>query len=120
MCIRDSASAMSTQEKGTLRPDFVIGDRDGTSCNKKFTNLIVNILKDLNYDVVTNDPYKGMELVSAYSNPAQNKHSLQIEVNRGLYMDEKTRIKTDGFNALKEHLSLMTREIKLFVEEELR
>ena len=35
-------------------------------------------------------------------------------------MDEKTRIKTDGFNALKEHLSLMTREIKLFVEEELR
>ena len=71
-------------------------------------------------DRVTNDPYKGMELVSAYSNPAQNKHSLQIEVNRGLYMDEKTRIKTDGFNALKEHLSLMTREIKLFVEKELR
>ena len=118
--MQNNASAMSTQEKGTLRPDFVIGDRDGTSCNKKFTNLIVNILKDLNYDVVTNDPYKGMELVSAYSNPAQNKHSLQIEVNRGLYMDEKTRIKTDGFNVLKEHLSLMTREIKLFVEEELR
>ena len=118
--MQNNASAMSTQEKGTPRPDFVIGDRDGTSCNKKFTNLIVNILKDLNYDVVTNDPYKGMELVSAYSNPAQNKHSLQIEVNRGLYMDEKTRIKTDGFNALKEHLSLMTREIKLFVEEELR
>ena len=118
--MQNNASAMSTQEKGTPRPDFVIGDRDGTSCNKKFTNLIVNILKDLNYDVVTNDPYKGMELVSAYSNPTQNKHSLQIEVNRGLYMDEKTRIKTDGFNALKEHLSLMTREIKLFVEEELR
>ena len=118
--MQNNASAMSTQEKGTPRPDFVIGDRDGTSCNKKFTNLIVNILKDLNYDVVINDPYKGMELVSAYSNPANNKHSLQIEVNRRLYMDEKTRIKTDGFNALKEHLSLMTREIKLFVEEELR
>ena len=118
--MQNNASAMSTQEKGTPRPDFVIGDRDGTSCNKKFTNLIVNILKDLNYDVVTNDPYKGMELVSAYSNPAQNKHSLQIEVNRGLYMDEKTRIKTDGFNALKEHLSLMAKEIKQFAEEELR
>ena len=118
--MQNNASAMSTQKKGTLRPDFVIGDRDGTSCNKKFTNLIVNILKDLNYDVVTNDPYKGMELVSAYSNPTQNKYSLQIEVNRGLYMDEKTRIKTDGFNALKENLSLMTREIKLFVEKELR
>ena len=61
-----------------------------------------------------------MELVSAYSNPAQNKHSLQIEVNRGLYMDEKTRIKTDGFNVLKKHLSLMIKEIKRFVEEELR
>ena len=118
--MQNNASAMSTQKKGTPRPDFVIGDRDGTSCNKKFTNLIVNILKDLNYNVVTNDPYKGMELVSAYSNPAQNKHSLQIEVNRGLYMDEKTRIKTDGFNVLKEHLSLMIKEIKRFVEKELR
>ena len=118
--MQNNASAMSTQEKGTPRPDFVIGDRDGTSCNKKFTNLIVNILKDLNYNVVTNDPYKGMELVSAYSNPTQNKHSLQIEVNRGLYMDEKTRIKTDGFNVLKENLSLMIKEIKRFVKEELR
>ena len=61
-----------------------------------------------------------MELVSAYSNPAQNKHSLQIEVNRGLYMDEKTRIKTDGFNVLKKDLSLMIKEIKRFVKEELR
>ena len=118
--MQNNASAMSTQEKGTLRPDFVIGDRDGTSCNKKFTNLIVNILKDLNYNVVTNDPYKGMELVSAYSNPTQNNHSLQIEVNRTLYMDEKTRIKTEGFNVLKENLSLMIREIKQFVKEELR
>ena len=118
--MQNNASAMSTQEKGTLRPDFVIGDRDGTSCNKKFTKLVVTILKDLHYDVVINDPYKGMELVSAYSNPAQNKHSLQIEVNRGLYMDEKTRIKTDGFNVLKEHLSLMIREIKKFAQEELR
>ena len=61
-----------------------------------------------------------MELVSAYSNPANNKHSLQIEVNRRLYMDEKTRIKIDSFNVLKEHLSLMIREIKKFAQEELR
>ena len=35
-------------------------------------------------------------------------------------MDEKTRMTTDGFNVLKEHLSLMIREIKKFVQEELR
>ena len=118
--MQNNASAMSTQEKGTLRPDFVIGDRDGTSCNKKFTNLIITILRDLNYKVVVNDPYKGMELVSAYSDPNINKHSLQIEVNRRLYMDEKTRIKKNGFNALKKNFFVMANEIKQFIEKELR
>lgn len=114
--MQNNASAMSTQEKGTLRPDFVIGDRDGTSCNQKFTNFIIKILRDLKYTVDVNDPYKGMELVSAYSNPNKNKNSLQIEVNRRLYMNEINRIKSDKFQNLKDNLNIMMKEIKKFIE----
>ena len=49
-------------------------------------------------------PYKGMELVRAFSDPAAGRHSLQIEVNRRLYMDERTRQKGAGFEKLCAHL----------------
>jgi N-formylglutamate deformylase len=107
---------MSTQIKGTSRPDFVIGDRDGNSCDKKFTNVVVECLRDLKYEVVVNDPYKGAELVSAYSDPNIQKHSLQIEINRKLYMNEETRVKHDGFNILKQNLSVLLNSLKTWLK----
>ena len=37
-----------------------------------------------------NHPYKGVELVRRYSDPAGGCHSIQLEINRRLYMDEQT------------------------------
>ena len=45
----------------------------------------------MGYVVAVNDPYKGVELVRAYSDPARGRHSLQVEINKRLYMDEATR-----------------------------
>jgi N-formylglutamate amidohydrolase len=114
--MQENATAMSTQIKGTSRPDFVIGDRDGNSCDKKFTNVVVECLRDLKYEVVVNDPYKGAELVSAYSDPNIQKHSLQIEINRKLYMNEETRVKHDGFNILKHNLSVLLNSLKTWLK----
>ena len=74
-----------------MRPDFVIGDRDGTTCAQGVTRQLERILKQQGYSVSINDPYKGVELVRAYSNPQVGRHSVQLEVNRRLYMNEKTR-----------------------------
>ena len=115
--MQNEATAMSDQAKGTRRPDFVIGDRDGTSCKGKFTDLIVDFLRSLNYSVDVNDPYKGMELVDAYSDSKINKNSVQIEVNRRLYMDEITRIKSDNFDLLKTNIGSLLNEIKLQIEK---
>ena len=52
-----------------------------------------------------------MELVKAYSDPLQNKNSVQIEVNRKLYMNEETRKKTDNFKILKKDLNNIIGEI---------
>ena len=115
--MQNQATAMSDQSQGTKRPDFVIGDREGTSCKRKFTDLIVDFLKSLNYSVDVNYPYKGMELIRAYSDPLQNKNSVQIEVNRKLYMNEETREKIDNFKILKQDLKKLINEIKKQYDE---
>ena len=92
---------ISEEGPGKPRADFVVGDRDGTTCSPEFTALVVKALRDMGYDVRVNDPYKGVELVRAFSDPAAGRHSLQLEVNRRLYMDERTREKSTGFDRLR-------------------
>ena len=58
-----------------------------------------------------------MELVEAYSDPKFNKNSVQIEVNRRLYMDEITRIKSDNFDLLKKNIGSLLNEIKSQIEK---
>jgi len=88
------------------RPDFVISDREGTSCGREFVDLVVGVLTGLGYDdVKINDPMKGADLIRRYSDPADNRHSLQIEINRRHYMDESNFEKSDNFETLKNHMS---------------
>jgi len=83
------------------RPQFNLGDRDGTTCDPAFTAFVQEAIEGLGYRCTVNDPYKGVELVRAYSDPARGRHSLQIEISRALYMDETTFARTGGFAALK-------------------
>jgi len=81
----------------TVRPDFVISNHDGKTCSPAFLDLIVEYLRTANFDVAINDPYKGAELTCRYADPAAKRHSLQIEINRRLYMDEMTIEKSSDF-----------------------
>lgn len=101
------ASAMSDEPPGTPRADFVLGDRDGTTCEAGFTATVRDFLAARGYSVAINDPYKGVELVRANGDPAAGRHSLQLEVNRRLYMDEATRLPTPGFAPLQELLGTL-------------
>jgi N-formylglutamate amidohydrolase len=92
---------------GKARADFVLGDRDGTTCDAEFTEFVRGVLAAMGYDVRVNDPYKGVELVRAYSNPAQGRMSLQVEINKRLYMDEATRSKSAGFEPLQRNLATL-------------
>lgn len=90
---------------GRARADFVLGDRDGTTCDAGFTELVRGVLAGFGYDVKINDPYKGVELVRAYSDPARGRMSLQLEINKRLYMNEATRQKSAGFDAVQKQLA---------------
>lgn len=88
-----------------LPADIVLGDRDGTTCDSAFTRFAAKALRGMGYRVALNSPYKGVELVRRYSDPRAGRHSLQIEIDRRLYMDEWTREKTHGFNPLKRDMT---------------
>lgn len=70
------------------RADIVLGDRDGASCDRDFTHFVAEFLARLGYKVAVNDPFKGAELVARFGRPVELRHSLQIEINRALYMDQ--------------------------------
>lgn len=84
--------------------DFVLGDRDGTTCAPEFIRLIGDTLQGFGYSVAYNEPYKGVELIARIGQPQLNRHSLQIEINRPVYMDEATREPNAGFAPLQSHL----------------
>lgn len=111
------SSIISDEGPGVARADFVLGDRDGTTCSPEFTSFVAITLKDMGYDVRVNDPYKGVELVRAYSDPANNRHSLQVEVNRRLYMDEDSRERSGNFAALKQDITRLIEEIAAYAHE---
>ena len=84
--------------------DFVLGDRDGTTCAPEFIHLIGDTLRGFGYSVAYNEPYKGVELIGLIGEPARGRHSLQIEIRRPIYMDEETRAPNAGFAPLQQHL----------------
>ncbi len=92
---------------GRARADFVLGDRDGTTCDAEFTELVRGVLASFGYSVKINDPYKGVELVRAYSDTTRGRMSLQLEINKRLYMNEATREKSAGFAAVQKHLAML-------------
>lgn len=98
------ASSHATNFPGEKHADFVVGDRDGSTASPALSRLVCAHLTALGYRVAYNHPYKGVELVRRYSDPAAQRHSIQLEINRKLYMNEETLELTAGFDTLKAHL----------------
>lgn len=119
-----SMPAMSTEISpegpGRPRPDICLGDRDGTSCDPGFTSLVAKAFRFFGYKVTVNDPYKGVELVHRYSDPASGRHSLQIEINRALYMNEDRIEKNGGFATLEKNLATIIATICEFAGKSLK
>lgn len=101
----------SKEGSGVQRPQFCLGDRFGTTCDPEIVQLTKYTLEGLGYQVSVNEPYAGVELVRAYSNIEKNRHSLQIEIRRDLYMNEKTLEKSSNYNYLKDDLDTLIEKL---------
>ncbi|MBI1272530.1 MAG: N-formylglutamate amidohydrolase [Alphaproteobacteria bacterium] len=98
-------SSWPTAEGGAQRrPDFVVGDRDGQSCDPAFTRSCAHVLRDLGYSVDVNDPYKGVEILRRHGRPHEGFHALQLEISRALYLDEDKVARTANFPKLQNRM----------------
>lgn len=96
--------------------DVVLGDRDGTTCDPTLTGIVEDFLTQCGYTVARNDPFKGVALVARIGRPAEHRHSLQIEINRRLYMNETTFEKTENFAVLQRDLDGLTAHLASFIK----
>jgi N-formylglutamate deformylase len=76
-----------------------------------FVRHVRDVLRELGYQVAINEPYQGAELLRRFSSPQAGRHSLQIEVNRRLYMDETTRARNGFFAKLCNDMEALNRAI---------
>lgn len=108
------AGSHATDYPGLAHADFVIGDRDGSTSDPRLTAWLAQFLRGRGYDVEVNFPYKGVELVRRFGEPARQRHSLQLEVNRKLYMDEGTFEMLPAAQVLRRDLRAMCEALLQF------
>ncbi|MBA9063982.1 N-formylglutamate amidohydrolase [Methylobacterium fujisawaense] len=83
-----------------MKADVVLGDRYGTACAPALIDGFEAAFRARGFRVVRNKPYAGGFITEHYGEPNLDRHALQIEVNRGLYMNEVSLATTPGFPAL--------------------
>ncbi|SDM01385.1 N-formylglutamate amidohydrolase [Maricaulis salignorans] len=108
--MKSRANAMNI-DLGQARPDIVLGDLDGSSAAAEFTDLVECELRACGYSVARNQPYKGGDIVRRHGDPARDRHSLQIEINRALYLDETRFEPSPGFDQLQRDLTRLAQAI---------
>jgi N-formylglutamate deformylase len=94
--------------------DMIIGTRDNTTCSPEVAHFARDLLAGLGFSVAVNVGFKGVDLVRDHGDPANRRHSLQIEINRGVYMDEATFERSEGYEPLRD---AMTQFVEAFVAE---
>jgi len=109
-----SVGGPNDEDRGHDRPDIVLGDRYGTSCNRKLSEEAERILNRLGYSVNRNNPYAGGFNTEHYGQPQRGLHALQIEINRALYMDEARLERSKGFGRLKRDMARFVAELSKY------
>lgn len=102
---------------GLARPDIVLGDRFGTACAPGLMDLVQRTLAGQGYVVGRNTPYAGGYTTHHYGQPSAGFHALQIEINRALYMDERSYRALPGFEVLQGHLSALIERLAGFAQK---
>lgn len=106
-------------DAGAARPDIVLGDRDGTSAPSEFTAWVAAWFTAEGFSVAINRPYRGADLVRAHGDPARGRYSVQIELNRALYLEESRCVRLPGFGTLQATLARFASAVAVRTRAEL-
>ena len=93
-------------------PDIVLGDNFGKSCSIGLPNYFQNVFKENGFTVELNNPYAGGFITRNYGNPSKGIHTIQIEINRKIYMDEN-KLSLKNIKILQEIFAKIFNNLKL-------
>lgn len=99
-----SVGTQAHRDPGQKRADVVISDQNGKSAAPPFKDLVLSSFKDQGFSTAYNTPYIGGRITERYGNPARHHHTVQVELNRSLYMNEATKDPTESFDETKQRL----------------
>lgn len=102
-----SAASRAQARRSRSKPDFVLGDRHGAACARPLTQLVRRALEAAGHAVALNAPYAGGFTTQTYGRPGEGVHTLQVEIDRGLYLDEARLEPSEGFPRLKADLDAL-------------
>jgi len=114
--MKSRGNAMNV-DAGAARPDLVISDRRGATAEEGLTARVVDWFTGRGYRVQANDPYQGGDLVRSFGDPARGRSSVQIEINRALYMDEATTEPNAGFPRMQDDLTAFAAALARWAHE---
>lgn len=110
-CVLIDCHSMPSPGAGLRGPEFVLGDAHGTACAPRLTQAVEHLLRDLGYHVRRNDPYAGGYITRHYGRPREGVHALQIEIARGLYIDERQFRKLPRFAQIQRDMTALIARI---------
>ena len=93
------------------RPEVVIGDRFGAAASAEVVERIEASFAAAGLAVVRNAPFAGAYVVQTYGRPARQRHAVQIEIDRSLYMNERMVRPNGNFNDFKRLIRRVVAEI---------
>lgn len=85
--------------------DFCLCTLFDESCPTQMSEYLSDELKERNYRVEFNRPYAGAFITFNYCQPRKNIYTMQLEINRSLYMDEDNFKKNDSFQRISKDIS---------------
>jgi N-formylglutamate amidohydrolase len=85
--------------------DVVLGDRFGSASDQLYVETLEHFLTAEGLHVRLNRPYAGGFITETHGAPRHNRHAIQIEINRSLYINENSMTKNSDFGAMQQILS---------------
>jgi N-formylglutamate deformylase len=106
-----SVGGPASADHGVRRSTFDLGDGRGVTCEPSLVETVRTSLIERGHEVTVNRHYAGAECIHKHGDPTNGVHSLQIEINRALYMDEQSFTRAPGFARLKDDLTAVAHAV---------
>ena len=94
------------KDRGEFRTEVVVGNNQGQSGSKEFTDLVIKAYQQAGFKVALNWPYSGGAISCFYGHPQKGQEAIQIEINRKLYMNEKSKQKNKNYKNIQLKLDI--------------